>query len=79
MDYLKYIDIFTIRFHLYTHNQPKYRNEFGGIMSVIYFLICIGIFVGLSYDDLNKLNPISSKSEICDTEPRTVNLNKEKI
>ena len=79
MDYLKYMDIFTIRFHLYTHNQPKYRNEFGGIMSVIYFLICIGIFVGLSYDDLNKLNPISSKSEICDTEPRTVNLNKEKI
>ena len=79
MDYLKYIDIFTIRFHLYTHNQPRYRNEFGGIMSVIYFLICIGIFVGLSYDDLKKLNPISSKSEICDTEPRTVNLNKEKI
>ena len=79
MDYLQYMDIFSIRFHLYTNNQPRFRNTFGGIMSFIFFLICIAIFFIFSYEDIFKLNPISSKSEIVDSNPKIININKEKI
>ena len=79
MDYLKFMDFFSIRFHLYTHNQPQYQNAFGGIMSFLYIIVCISLFFGFSYDDLNRLNPISSKSEVPDSNPKTVELNKEKI
>lgn len=79
MDYLKFMDFFSIRFHLYTHHQPRYQNAFGGIMTFLYLIICILLFLCLSYDDLRRLNPISSISEIPDSRPRTVELNKEKI
>jgi len=79
MDYLKFMDCFSIRFHLYTHNQPRYYNAFGGIMTFIFILVCVILFFVYSYDDLIRLNPISSKSEIPDSRPRTVEFNKEKI
>ena len=79
MHYLKFMDVFTVKFHLYTNNQPRFRNAFGGIMTFIFILLCIGILIGNSYDDLKRLNPISSKSEIVDSEPKIVNFNDEKI
>ena len=79
MDFIKYIDSFGIKFHFYTNNQPNHQNVFGGIMTFIYIVICILIFIGFSYEDLYKLNPISSKSEISDIQPRMINLKKEKI
>ena len=79
MDNIKYLDFFTIKFYFYTNNQPKYRNIFGGIMNIIYILFCIGIFIGFSYNDLKRLNPISSKSEIPDSKPKIINVDKEKI
>ena len=79
MDFIKYFDFFTIKFHFYTNNQPKFRNVFGGIMNILYLLICAIIFVGFSYEDLFKLNPISSKSEISYSEQKIVNVNSEKL
>ena len=79
IDYLKYMDIFSIRFHLYTRNQPRFRNAFGGFMSSIFYITCLGIFIIFSYEDIYKLNPISSKSEIVDAGPKIININKEKI
>jgi len=79
MDFIKYIDSFGIKFHFYTNNQPNHQNVFGGIMTFIYIIICIIIFIGFSYEDIYRLNPISSKSEITDIKPRTINLKKEKI
>ena len=79
MDYLKYMDIFSIRFHLYTNNQPRFRNAFGGLMSSLFLIICIIIFILSSYDDIFKLNPITTKSEIIESEPKKININKEKI
>ena len=79
MDFIKYIDSFGIKFHFYTNNQPNHQNIFGGIMTFIYVLICIGIFITFSYNDIYRLNPISSISEITDRKPRTVNLKNEKI
>ena len=79
MDYIKYIDSFGIRFHFYTNNQPTHQNVFGGIMTTIYILVCVGIFIFFSYEDINHLNPISSISEITDIKPRTINIKNEKI
>ena len=48
-------------------------------MSFIFFLICLAIFISSSYEDIFKLNPISSKSEIVDSEPKKIIISKEKI
>jgi len=79
MDFIKYIDFFNIKFHFYTNNQPNYQNVFGGIMNLIYVLGCILIFIFFSYDDLRLLNPITTVSEISDSEAKIINLKEEKI
>ena len=79
MEFIKYLDFFSIKFNFYTNNQPNYQNKFGGIMSIIFILVCIGIFIGFSYDDLFGLNPITSMSEIPESISNIINMNKEKI
>ena len=79
MEAIKYFDYFGIKFHFYTNNQPSYQNLFGGIMSLIYMILCILIFIVCSLDDLKRLNPTTTASDITEKEPRTINLNKEKI
>ena len=79
MDFIKYIDFFNIKFYFYTNNQPNYQNVFGGIMNLIYILGCILIFIFFSYDDLRLLNPITTVSEISDSEAKIINLKDEKI
>ena len=79
MDFIKYFDFFGIKFHFYTNNQPNYQNIFGGIMNLIYLIVCGIIFVFLSYDDLKMLNPTTTMSDIPDKEARIIDLNKEKI
>ena len=79
IDYLKYLDFFTIKFNFYTNNQPTYHNAFGGIMSIIYILLCIGIFFGLCLDDIKRLNPIASTSEISDSPPKVISTKDAKI
>ena len=79
MDYIKYIDTFGIKFHFYTNNQPNHQNVFGGIMTFIYILICILIFIFFCYEDIYRLNPKSTISEISDFEPKTINIQKEKM
>ena len=79
MDYLKYLDSFGVKFHFYTNNHPNHQNIFGGFMTFIYILICIVIFIIFSYDDIYRLNPISSISEIPDLKPKSINIKEEKI
>ena len=79
MDFIKYLDFFSIKFNFYTNNQPFYQNIFGGIMSFIYILMCMGIFILFSFEDLSRRNPKSSISEIPDSESKIVNMSKEKI
>ena len=55
MDFVKYFDFFGIKFHFYTNNQPNYQNIFGGIMNLIYIIICGILFFFISYDDLKML------------------------
>ena len=79
MDFIKYLDIFSIKFHFYTNNQANYQNVFGGIMSLIFIIICIVIFITLSYDDLYRLNPITTISEIPDSGSKIINKKDQKI
>ena len=79
MDYIKYLDTFGIKFHFYTNNQPNHQNIFGGIMTIIYIIICFTIFFFFCYDDINRLNPKSNISEITNIEPRLINVKREKI
>ena len=48
-------------------------------MTIIYIFFCIVIFIAFSLDDLKKLNPITTKNEIPDSERKIVNMNNEKI
>ncbi len=62
MKFLKYCDFFGTKFHFYVGGNPNDNSIFGGIMSIIFFIITIIIFILLSYDDLHKLNPITEES-----------------
>ena len=79
MDFIKYLDLFNVSFSFYINNQPNNQTFFGGIMSFIYILISIMVFIFLSYDDIKRLNPITTISEIPDTERKLIHSNKEKI
>ena len=79
VNFIKYFDSFGIKFHFYTNNQPYYQNLFGGIMYFIYIILCIIVFIVFSYDDLNRLNPTTTTSDIAEKEPRKIDLNHEKI
>jgi hypothetical protein len=79
LEFIKYLDFFSIQFSFYTNRQPKAQNVFGGIMSLIYALACAGIFILFSYEDLGRLNPITSISDIPDSKAKKVNMTKEKI
>ena len=79
MEILKYFDFFTIKFHFYVGGQPSNNSRFGGIMNITCFIGCLVTILLFSLDDLRRLNPISSKSEIPGAEIRVVNINKNKI
>ena len=79
MDFLKYIDAFNVKFSFYMNNQPNNQSIFGGIMTSIYLVICILIFILFSIDDLKRLNPITTISEISYSERKLVNMKDEKI
>ena len=79
MDLVKYIDFFSIKFHFYTNNQPYYQNSFGGIMTLFYSLICIILFLSFSSDEFKRLKPITTISNIPESESKLVNINQEKI
>lgn len=79
MEFLKYFDFFNVRFHFYIGGKPSNNSVFGGVMNILFFISCIITFLFFSLDDIKRLNPISSKSEIPEAEIRIVNLRNSKI
>ena len=79
MDCIKYMDFFGVNFHFYIHNQPNYRNTFGGIMTIIFCILCIAFFFIYNYNELLRNNPISTTSEFQFVSQKLVNFHKEKI
>ena len=50
---LKYIDIFGTKYHFYFNKKPRYYSILGGILSLITFIICLGIFILASSKRIN--------------------------
>ena len=78
MNFIRYCDFFDIKFHFYYENRLK-LSVFGGIMSILCLLGCVLTALILSLDDLKKLNPKTTKSEVPGGEFRVVNLEESKI
>ena len=79
MNFLKYCDFFDIKFHFYVGGHPSNSNIFGGVMSILFCIIAILLIFILSIEDLRKLNPITSKSEVPGADIRIVNLHDSKV
>ena len=79
MKFLRCCDFFDVKFHFYIGDQPTNNTTFGGIMNILFVMSCILTFIFFSYDDIKRLNPVTTKSEIPGGDIRTVNLRKSKI
>ena len=79
MKFLRYFDFFDVKFHFYIGGQPTNNTTFGGIMNVLFLISCLLTFLIFSLDDLKRLNPITTKSEIPGGEMRIANLRNSKI
>ena len=79
MKYLRYCDFFDVKFHFYIGGQPTNNTTFGGIMNILFVMSCILTFIFFSLDDIKRLNPVTTKSEIPGGDIITVNLRKSKI
>ena len=79
MNFLKYCDFFDIKFHFYVGGHPSNSNIFGGVMSILFCITAILLIFILSIEDLRKLNPITSKSEVPGADIRIVNLHDSKV
>ena len=79
MSFIRYFDFFDVRFHFYTNSEPSNRSNFGGVMSIIFVIVSIIVFIFLEYDELRRINPLTSKSEIPEIGDRTIQLDKEHI
>ena len=79
MKFLKYCDFFDTKFHFYVGGHPTNSSIFGGIMSILFCIASIIMLLVLSWKDLKKMNPITSKSEIPRDDMRFVNLHDSKV
>ena len=78
MNFIKYCDLFQTRFHFYTNYSTNF-SIFGGIMFTLYIIITVFVFLFFSYDNLNKLKPITTKSESPEIGYSTIKIGEEKI
>ena len=79
MKFLRYCDFFDVKFHFYIDGQPTNNTIFGGAMNICFLISCLLTFLLFSLDDLKRLNPITTKSEIPGGEIRVVNYHNSKI
>ena len=79
MRFLRYCDFFDIKFHFYIGGQTTNNTIFGGLMNIFFLISCLLTFLIFSLDDLKRLNPITTQSEIPGAEIRVVNLHNSKI
>ena len=78
MNIIRYCDFFNIKFHFYYENRPQI-SIFGGLMSISCLIGCILAALILSMDDIRKVNPKTTKSEIPGGEFRVIDLTDSKI
>ena len=78
MDFLRYCDFFNIKYNFNYENKINIT-IFGGLMGIAFLIISIIVIIVLSIDDLRKLNPITTRSEIPGGDFRVVNLKESNI
>ena len=79
MNFIKYFDLFEAKFYFYSNNYSSISRIFGGIMFILYIIISLSVFFIFSYDNLNKLNPITTFSESLDIDYDKIKIKEEKI
>ena len=79
MKFLRYCDFFDVKFPFYIGGHPTNNTQFGGLMNILFLISCLLTFLIFSLDDINRLNPITTKSEIPGGEMRVVNHHNSKI
>ena len=78
MDFLRYCDFFNVKYN-FNYEHKINITIFGGLMGITFIIISIIVFIILSIDDIRKLNPITTKSEIPGGDFRVVNLKESNI
>ena len=78
MDFLRYCDFFNVKYNFNYENKINIT-IFGGLMGITFIIISIIVIIILSIDDIRKLNPITTKSEIPGGDFRVVNLKESNI
>ena len=78
MDFLRYCDFFNVKYN-FNYESKINITIFGGLMGITFIIISIIVIIILSIDDIRKLNPITTKSEIPGGDFRVVNLKESNI
>lgn len=79
MDILSFFDLYGVKFHFYTENHRSNYNPFGGVMSLLYVISCFFVIIIFSLRDIKRLNPITTRSEIYNTQYRKVEVRADKL
>ena len=75
---LKYFDCFGTNFNFYTERNRKFYTPFGGILTILSFILGIVIFLHINVDDFMHENPNSTTSTVKESN-RNIKFGKEKI
>ena len=75
----KICDLYGTEFHWYFEYKPKFYTYYGGILSLLSILCCIGIFFIFGLEDFQRLHPISSVSNVPPLVHKTIQFGKKKI
>ena len=76
---LRLFDFYGIEFHWYFDYKPKYYTSYGGIFSILSFILYIIIFIIFGLEDFKRTNPISSISNIPPLVNKTIQSGKQKL
>ena len=76
---LRFLDFYGTEFHWYFDYKPKYYTSYGGIFSILSFILYIVIFIIFGLEDFKRTNPISSISNIPPLVNKTIQSGKQKL
>ena len=76
---LSIFDFYGKEFHWYFYNKPKYYTFYGGIFTILSFILYILVFIIFGLEDFKRTNPISNISNIPPLVHKTIQFGKQKI
>ena len=76
---LKICDFYGTKFHWYIGYKPKYYSYFGGIFSILSFILWILIFIIFNLDDFKRKHPIVNTSTIPPNGNKNIKFGEQKL